>query len=215
MRVRSRKTLARRHNIVLVAVMAAAMPLIAALTDPWRSPAYSWGVATIVYLVLVWGHISRLDASGTAAYASSEEPSKISRVLLVNLATLTALASVGLLMVDAAGAKGLEAWATGLAALAVVAASWLLITTVFILRYADVYYAHSPVGGMEFNQEEDPTYLDFAYAGFSLGMTYQISDTAITQSEMRRVALVHSIYAFVFGIAITATSINLVMSLGS
>ena len=134
MRGRSRKTLARRHNIVLVAVMAVAMPLIAALTDPWRSPAYSWGVATIVYLVLVWGHISRLDASGTAAYASSEE---------------------------------------------------------------------------------DPTYLDFAYAGFSLGMTYQISDTAITQSEMRRVALVHSIYAFVFGIAITATSINLVMSLGS
>lgn len=46
-------------------------------------------------------------------------------------------------------------------------------------------------------------------------MTYQISDTAITQPEMRRVALVHSIYAFVFGIAITATSINLVMSLGS
>ena len=68
---------------------------------------------------------------------------------------------------------------------------------------------------LEFNQEEDPTYLDFAYAGFSLGMTYQISDTAITQPERRRVALVYSIYAFVFGIAIMATSINLVVSLGS
>lgn len=42
-----------------------------------------------------------------------------------------------------------------------------------------------------------------------------IATFAITQPEMRRVALVHSIYAFVFGIAITATSINLVMSLGS
>lgn len=215
MRGQSRKTLARRHNAVLIAVMAVATPLIATFAGPWRAPAYGWGVASIVYLVLVWAHISRLDASGTAAYASSEEPSRLSRALLVNLAAFIALASVGLLMVDAAGAKGAEAWATGLAALAVVASSWLLITTVFILRYADVYYAHPPVGGIEFNQEEDPTYLDFAYAGFSLGMTYQISDTAITQPEMRRVALVHSIYAFVFGIAITATSINLVMSLGS
>lgn len=141
MRGQSRKTLARRHNAVLIAVMAVATPLIATFAGPWRAPAYGWGVASIVYLVLVWAHISRLDASGTAAYASSEEPSRLSRALLVNLAAFIALAS--------------------------------------------------------------------------LGMTYQISDTAITQPEMRRVALVHSIYAFVFGIAITATSINLVISLGS
>lgn len=45
-------------------------------------------------------------------------------------------------------------------------------------------------------------------------MTYAASDTDITRSEMRRAALVHSIYSFIYGIAITATSINLVMPPG-
>ena len=66
--------------------MIVSVALIATFAGPWRAPAYGWGVASIVYLVLVWAHISRLDASGTAAYASSEEPSRLSRALLVNLA---------------------------------------------------------------------------------------------------------------------------------
>ena len=211
----SRKALARRHNALLSTVAVCATVLISTATDLWQAPAYGWGFAAAVYLIAVWGRISRLDAAGTAALASSEEPSKLSRVLLVNLSTLIAFVSVGMLMVDAAGARGLEAWGTAMSAIGVVVASWMLITTVFILRYADLYYAHPPVGGMDFNQDEDPTYWDFAYAGFSLAMTYQISDTAITQPAMRRAALAHSLYSFIFGIAITATSINLVMSLGS
>lgn len=211
----SRRARSRRNNTVLFTVAVAASTLIALFTDQWRAPAYGWGLATVIYLVLVWTRIARLDAAETAAEANSEQPSRLSRILLINLATLTALASVGILMVDTASAKGVEAWLTGLIALSVVASSWVLITTVFTLRYADLYYAHEPVGGMDFSQAEAPDYLDFAYAAFAVGMTYAASDTDITQSEMRRAALVHSIYSFIYGIAITATSINLVMSLGS
>ena len=48
---------------------------------------------------------------------------------------------------------------------------------------------------------------------FSLGMTYQVSDTAIKSHEIRVEALKHSILAFVFATLILAATINLVIGL--
>lgn len=42
-------------------------------------------------------------------------------------------------------------------------ASWALVHTVFVLRYAALYYT-GPDGGVDFNQEAKPTYADFAYS---------------------------------------------------
>ena len=47
--------------------------------------------------------------------------------------------------------------------------------TVFTLCYARLYYL-DPTGGIDFNQDEEPAYVDFAYLAFTIGMTYQVSD---------------------------------------
>jgi uncharacterized membrane protein len=101
-----------------------------------------------------------------------------------------------------------------LAALAVgsVALSWLLVHTLFTLRYARLYY-RGAVGGINFNQAEPPQYTDFAYLAFTLGMTFQVSDTNIQNHEIRSTALRHSLLSFVFGSIILATIINLVAGL--
>ena len=68
-----------------------------------------------------------------------------------------------------------------------IASSWVLVHTVFALRYAHVYYT-DPVGGIDFKTKgvEDPDYVDFAYTAFTVGMTFQVSDTDITTRLMRR-----------------------------
>jgi uncharacterized membrane protein len=68
---------------------------------------------------------------------------------------------------------------------------------------------------VDFNQQEPPQYLDFAYLALTLGMTYQVSDTAIRSSAVRRTALRHALLSFLFGAVILASTINLVVSLGS
>lgn len=51
-----------------------------------------------------------------------------------------------------------------------VTASWLTVNTVYALRYAVEYYAE-PVGGIDFNEDDKPTFADFAYVAFTIAVT--------------------------------------------
>ena len=84
-------------------------------------------------------------------------------------------------------------------------------STVYTLRYGELYYVDD--GGIDFNQDEPPTYRDFAYLAFTIGMTYQVSDTNITDPRLRAAVLRHGLLSFVFGTAIIATMINVVAGL--
>jgi uncharacterized membrane protein len=90
--------------------------------------------------------------------------------------------------------------------------SWTLIHTVFTLRYARLYYS-GKTGGIDFNDSGDPDYGDFAYLSFTIGMTFQVSDTNIQSKKIRRTALRHAWLSFPLGVVIIATSINLVAGL--
>ncbi|MDR6438371.1 putative membrane protein [Paenarthrobacter nicotinovorans] len=96
--------------------------------------------------------------------------------------------------------------------------SWMLVQTLFTLRYAELYYsrdAHAggSVGGISFNQDRPPQYTDFAYLATSLGMTYQVSDTNLGNHSIRLEALKHSLLSYLFGTVILAVTINLVIGL--
>ena len=96
-------------------------------------------------------------------------------------------------------------------ALATLAASWLLIQTVFALRYARRYHSENP-RGLLFPGEAEPTYLDFAYFAAVIGMTSQVADVAITHPTMRRMVLLHGLVSFSFNLMVLALTLNLVAS---
>jgi uncharacterized membrane protein len=130
-------------------------------------------------------------------------------VILVGLASLT---GVGVLLVGGRQ-RGTEALVDALVGVGAVAVGWLCVHTVYVLRYARVYYA-SPRPPIDFNQDEDPTFSDFAYFSFNLGMAYQVSDTDLRSSDIRRVVLGHTMLAYLYGTIVIASTINLVVGLG-
>ncbi|MEP6759465.1 MAG: DUF1345 domain-containing protein, partial [Actinomycetota bacterium] len=89
--------------------------------------------------------------------------------------------------------------------------SWLAVHTIFTLRYAHLYYHEG--GGIDFHDNKEPNYRDFAYVAFTLGMTYQVSDTNLTSRPIRAAALRHALLSYVFGITVIAMTINVVASL--
>jgi uncharacterized membrane protein len=93
-----------------------------------------------------------------------------------------------------------------------VAAAWAVVHTVFTLRYALLYYG-GPDGGVNFNQKEDPAYADFAYLAFTIGMTYQVSDTDLQTRPIRATALRQALLSYLLGAVILAVTINLVAGL--
>ena len=101
-----------------------------------------------------------------------------------------------------------------LAAMAVlsVARSWILVHTLFTLHYASLYYSGT-AGGVDFNQAEPPRDGDFAYQEFTIGMTFQVSDTSPQAQAFRMTAQRYSLLVSLFGSFILATLINLVAGL--
>ena len=93
--------------------------------------------------------------------------------------------------------------------------SWTVINSAYTLRYADQHFRSKP-GGIEFGTEDGqqhPSYLDFAYVAFTIGMCYQVSDTTLRDPLIRRTAFAHALLSYVFGVVIVAGSVNLISGL--
>ena len=87
--------------------------------------------------------------------------------------------------------------------------AWLFANTVYALHYAHLYYLEDKVGGLDFQGDDDPDYADFIYFAFTLGMTFQTSDTGIKTRRLRRIVTLHSFAAFIFNIGVIAFTINI------
>jgi len=185
------------------------------MTAGWSAAAAAgWTVAAAVYVAWTWWVIGRMNPDETAAHATREDPGRAFTDVIVLAASVASLA--GVLDVLAAGSsKGGAAEAVSAClGVASVAGAWLVVHTVFAVRYALLYYADEP-GGIDFNQSEPPSYADFAYLAFTLGMTYQVSDTDLQTRPLRATALRHALLSYLLGAVVLATVVNLVAGLGS
>jgi uncharacterized membrane protein len=198
--------------VAFVVGIAVAVPL-AAVSSWWLLPLFAWDFACIVYGTREWLTIWRADAATTARLAVREDPTRPIADLLVQSASIASLAAVGVVLVQAGHRDGAEQ--VLLAALGVVSVglSWFVIHTVYTLRYARLYYM-PPEGGVQFNSSQRPSFSDFAYLAFTLGMTFQVSDTNLETNRFRKLALGHTLLSYLFGTVIVAATVNLVVSLG-
>ena len=199
---------------VTVAMLAGAVAgvIVSLVTVPSAAVLSGWDVAVVIYLVWVFIAVWRLDPGTTGRLAKREDPSSAVAELVVLAAGTAVLVAVGFALVRAGQATGgMKAMLVTLGLVSVVL-SWTLVHTVYALRYARAYYSE-PVGGIEFNEEEPPTYTDFAYFAFTVGMTFQVADTNITSKAVRRITLHHALLSYLFGAVLLGLVINVVATL--
>jgi len=171
-----------------------------------------WDVAVLIYLAWTWGAVQGLDPEVTAQLAKREDPSTPVADLVVIGAGTAMLAAVGFALAKAGEATGgMKAFLVTLGLVSVVL-SWAVVHTVFALKYARAYYSE-PAGGIEFNENEPPNYIDFAYYAFTIGMTFQVADTNITSRAVRRTTLHHALLSYLFGSVLLGLVINVVATL--
>jgi uncharacterized membrane protein len=172
----------------------------------------AWDVAAAVYLVWVWSSVLRLDAGRARRVAASEDDSRAAAEALLLAASVASLVAVGFVLAEAG--RGADARRGVLTALAVVSVllAWSVVHTIFALRYARLYYA-APVGGLGFGEDDPPMYADFAYVAFTIGMTFQVSDTDISKRPIRRAAIHHALLSYVFGTMILGIVVNSIATL--
>jgi uncharacterized membrane protein len=169
-----------------------------------------WVAFAAVFLGWTWSAVWPLDGATTAVYATREDPGRRSRDLIVLALSSVSLVTVVLVIFRARDA-GIVLTLLGILA---IASSWAVLHTIFTLRYAEIYHrAAQSERAIDFHSDPDPTYRDFAYVGFTIGMTFQVSDTDIVDARARSTVLRHAVLSFLFNTVVIAVSINLVAGL--
>lgn len=172
-----------------------------------------WDAAAAIFCTWVWVAVGGMSPDETDAYAGREDPGRTATEALMLLATVASLVAVGVVLVSASGAHGAKEGLLAGLAVGSVALGWLLIHTLFTLRYARLY--HLGGKGIDFNQDDPPRYVDFAYVAFTIGMTFQVSDTDLQTGAIRSSALRHALLSYLFGAIILATTVNFIVTLST
>jgi uncharacterized membrane protein len=195
---------------MLLGAITAAAAVVAGAT--WSVAALgAEDAAAVVFVILVWASIAGADASATARIARAEDASRAAAEAILLGAGVASLLAVVFTLAQAGHATAPERGLMTALAIASVALAWLSVHTVFLLRYARIYYS-PPDGGIDFGPEP-PGYGDFAYLALTIGMTFQVSDTDLTAKRMRRVALHHALLSYLFGTVIVAITVSSVAGL--
>lgn len=169
----------------------------------------AWDAGVLVYLFALAAMMVRSTQSDIAQHADAQDEGEFGMLVLTVIAAMASLAAI---FVELAATNrdsphyGLEV----ALAIVTVVLSWVFIHSIFALHYAYEYYDDAEcAGGLKFPDDDKPDYWDFVYFAFVIGMTFQVSDVAITTKHIRRVAAVHGVLAFFYTTAVVALTVNL------
>ena len=201
-----------RTRVVVSSTAGVVGGLVVGLVAGWRYGllgGWMLGAAVLIGWILIT--VLPMDSVTTASHARRENPAHDVLDVVVLGAAVASLGAVAMLLMG--GNDNERALDAALSVCSVALASGA-VHTVFLTRYAGLYYPSAGVGGgIDFNQDDPPEYSDFAYLAFTLGMTFQVSDTDLKTKLIRATALRHALLSYLFGAIIVATTINLVAGL--
>jgi uncharacterized membrane protein len=171
-------------------------------------------VAGVVFVVFGWLVLWPMTVADTKSNAHREVfRAALEETVIVAVALAALVCIVALLVRTGGHADPVSA----VVALVGVFAAWAGLHLMYAARYAFYYYDetdHRKPGGIDFNQDGyQPVFRDFFYFSYNLGMTYQVSDTSVSDPRIRAVTLRHCLLSYLFGTGILATAINLVLGM--
>jgi uncharacterized membrane protein len=186
--------------------------IIGYITSFKYAPLIGWGITALTYLIWIWHTLHGKNAEDTATLATSEDPSHAVTDIVLVCASVASLIAIGILLVQVSKETNPIALLLSLLSIVSVMLSWATVHTIYTLLYARMFYAD--VGSIDFNNSKMPCYSDFLYMSFTIGMTFQVSDTQVKSSVIRRAILQQALLSYVFGTIIIAITINFIASLG-
>ena len=210
------------HHKLGISLLFGSLAIIT--TAPFVEDQVKWMIGWLVYsaahLGLAWVTILSAHPADVRREVDGQDSNRIMIYLFVIAASFVSLfALVFLLRSAEKTASWQDLTIHFILSFSCIVCSWILVHTVFTLRYAHLYY-RSAEGersgrgqhqrGLEFPNDAEPDFLDFTYFSFVIGMTFQVSDVTISSREIRRLALVHALLSFAFNTLLVALTINVV-----
>ncbi|MFP1150692.1 DUF1345 domain-containing protein [Mycobacterium sherrisii] len=200
-------------RITVAVLLGVVVAIVVGNAAGWRFALAGWIAAAGVYVVWTQVIFFGMNADQTRIWATREDPTRWVADAVILSASIASLGGVGY-VVAATSRAGAESGQAAVVGILTVAASWFAVHTLFTGHYARLYYSDDP-GGIDFHDPEPPRFRDFAYVAFTVGMTYQVSDTEINLTSIRGTVLRHALISYLLGAVVLAVTINLIAGLSS
>jgi uncharacterized membrane protein len=169
----------------------------------------AWDIGVAFYLALAWSMAGRSSTKAMQERAAREDEAA---VVFLALTLGAAVASLVAIAAELSGIQGdqrdQQVFRLAIAGITILC-SWFFVHTIYAIHYAHEYYGDKGERqGLAFPHKEQPDYWDFFYFSFNIGAAGQTSDVVIVSKRMRRLALAHTIMAFLFNTTILALAVN-------
>jgi uncharacterized membrane protein len=221
------------HKLIISLIIGVVAYFIIAFADLQALPhlIFGWDIFSLCLLILTWITFYKTTPQTIRNQARRQDESRAVFFFIVLIATSGRNLGVILLLISKSAdpqTKALRLVVT----IACMLLSWLLVHTIFTPRYAHMYYSDSKkkkdlgskmnedseddkteesyAAGLDFPEDHEPDFVDFAYFSFTIGMTFQVSDVSISSKEIRRLALWHCLLSFGYNATIIALSVNII-----
>jgi uncharacterized membrane protein len=200
----------RAHVRLAACVLLGLVVMLVVPAAPITRMLIGWDVGALAYLAAAAVVMVRCGSTAQMRRNAAAQDEGAFAILI--LTTVAALASLGAIFTELAVIARDNPRYGQYAALAIttVALSWAFIHTIFALHYAHEFYgAGERKNGLRFPEDNHPDYWDFIYFSFVIGMTFQVSDVAVTHKSVRRTVVAHGALSFLFVTAILAMTVNI------
>jgi uncharacterized membrane protein len=194
--------------ILFVALLLAAGGVGAAWLGWRHGVMVGFDIAALGFLLSCLPLLSGTDAAAIRDHAVKNDANRLLLLVVTGIVMLVVLVTVWVELTNATAARP----ASPAFIIATLMLAWLFSNSVYALHYAHLHYAQHEGrdrGGVDFPGRDAPDYWDFVYFAFTLGMTFQTSDVAITDRSVRRVVTAHCLAAFIFNLGVLAFTINI------
>jgi uncharacterized membrane protein len=201
------------HRRLLISATLGLLTALALLAVPGSAMTRAligWDAGVLIYLAVVATMMVR--GASIAHMKNNAAAQDEGALAILVLAAAAAVASLGAIFAELAAIERSNPLYGLYVALAIatVVLSWMFNHTIFALHYAHDYYgAGERKNGLRFPGEGQPDYWDFVYFSFVVGMTFQVSDVAVSHRSIRRMVVAHGMLSFFFSTAILAMTVNL------
>jgi uncharacterized membrane protein len=184
------------------------------LPDGWRvvtRALLSWDIALAFYMMWTLAMMASAPVAEIRKHAALQDEGALALMILTIASALVSLGAI-FFELAAGGDEKPGVW-PHLIAIATVVLSWAFIHTIFALHYAyDFYGDGKRANGLKFPGDDKPDYWDFMYFSFVVGMTFQVSDVAVTNKWIRRSVVAHGIVSFFYTTTVVALTVNMAAS---
>ena len=182
----------------------------------------AWDVGASVTLIAMFFGLRNSSAAAMKELAERTDAGKWAVLAFAVLAATAGLVVIAAEMPLVKNTDGFEQAIRVVLVIYTIVLSWAFMQTMFAVHYAHDYYmeadlpataASRPSERLIFPGTGAPTYGDFLYFSFTIGMTFQVSDVQIADPALRRLVAIHGAFAFFYSLGILALAINLVAGL--